>query len=228
MGILHASFIDGAKATCRRPAMLHRLSLALLVVVGLSGVGVVAQGADELVATGSVFEIGESEVGGIGTFTVKPKVYGLYDHPVTKKVDMKAAAKFIAGLGTGTIQCEWTKRILLYDKKLLSEANKAATFTAAWLALPENTDQNQPLPLDLHLGSKQVDPALPVRTVHLSPPLICDVEIGAEFITITGQWFGTKKPKVWFEYLNAKNCVKRLNCRTAWTAGSTPRTSRST
>jgi formylglycine-generating enzyme required for sulfatase activity len=212
MGILHAPLADSAKATCRR-TILRRLSLALLIVAGLSGIGVVAQVADEFVTTGSVFEIGENEVGDIGPFTAKPKVYGLYDHPVTKKVGMKAAAKFIAGLGTGTVQCEWTKRIPLYDKKLLSAANKAATFTAAWLALPENAAQNQPLPLALNLGSKQVDPALPVRTVHLSPPLIYTVEITGPFFTITGRWFGTKKPKVWFEYRDAKNCVKRVNCK---------------
>jgi formylglycine-generating enzyme required for sulfatase activity len=211
MSILHASFTDDTKATCRRSTIRHQLSRALLMVAGLSGVGVIAQEADELVTTGSVFEIGQDEVGDIGTFTAKPKVYGLYDHPVTEKVDMKAAAKFIAGLDTGIVQCEWTKRIPLYDKKLLSAANKVATFTAAWLV--ENLDQNQPLALDLHLGSKQVDPALPVRTVQLSPPLIDDVEMGAEFITITGRWFGTKKPKVWFEYLNANNRVKRLNCK---------------
>jgi hypothetical protein len=62
MGILHAPFADNAKATCRG-TIVSRLSLALLMVVGLFGIGVVAQEADELVTTGSGFGIDKAEVG---------------------------------------------------------------------------------------------------------------------------------------------------------------------
>jgi hypothetical protein len=196
--------------------------LRTLCGIGLAGAlvvffgsGLSAQGADERLATGSVFEIANDEVGLKVPFDVKPKVQAIYDHPVTGKEGMKAAVKILTPVNVRTtaavVECEWTKRIPLYEKKLLAAANKAATFTATWLA--DNSGQNQPLPLALHLGSKQVDPAQPVRTVQLSPPLIHDVEVGAEFITVTGQWFGTKKPKVWFERLDAKNRVKRLGCK---------------
>jgi formylglycine-generating enzyme required for sulfatase activity len=182
---------------------------ALFCCLGLS-----AQEPDEPVAAGSVFEIGKDEVGLEDDFNVKPKVQATYTHPVTEK-EGKASAKVVNKIGTkdpaDTADCEWSKRIPLYDKKLLSTANKTATFTATWLA--ENADQNQPLALPLSLTSKQVPVNALGRTIHLSPPLIYDVEVGEAFITITGRWFGTKKPKVWFEYLNAKDQVKRLNCK---------------
>ncbi len=172
-----------------------------------------AQEAEERVAAGSAFEVGQDEVGGIGTFDVKPKVWATYTHPVTKKEGMKASAKFLDGLGTDTVGFEWTRRIPLYDKKLLSTANKAATFTAAWLDDEANADQNQPLPLVLGLTSKQVPENVLGRPLPLAPPLIYDVVVEDGFITITGRWFGTGKPKVWMEYLSAKNAVKRLKCK---------------
>jgi formylglycine-generating enzyme required for sulfatase activity len=179
--------------------------------------GLSAQEPDEPVAAGSVFEIGKAEVGLEDDFNVKPKVQATYTHPVTKKEGLKASAKVVNKIGpkdpADTADCEWTKRIPLYDKKLLSVANKAGTFTAAWLADDENEDQNQPLALPLSLTSKQVPGNALNRTIHLAPPLIYDVVVEDGFITITGRWFGTKKPKAWFEYLNAKDQVKRLNCK---------------
>jgi hypothetical protein len=185
--------------------------LALMAASVFCCLGLAAQSAEEHVAAGSVFEINKAEVGLEDDFTVKPKVWAIYTHPVTKKEGMKASAKFLHGLGTDTAGFEWTKRIPLYDKKLLSGANKLATFTATWLE--DNADQNQPLPLALGLTSKQVPENVLARTLHLAPPLIYDVDIGGEYITITGLWFGTGKPKVWMEYLNAKNAVKRLKCK---------------
>jgi formylglycine-generating enzyme required for sulfatase activity len=183
-----------------------------MAAVGICCLGLAAQEAEEEhVAAGSAFAINKAEVGLEDDFAVKPKVQGIYTHPVTKKEGMKASAKFLDGLGTDTAGFEWTKRIPLYDKKLLSGANKLATFTATWLE--DNVDQNQPLPLALGLTSKQGPVNVLERTLHLAPPLIYDVAVEDGFIVITGRWFGTGKPKVWMEYLNAKNAVKRLKCK---------------
>jgi formylglycine-generating enzyme required for sulfatase activity len=194
-------------------AMALMVALAAIVLGG----GVFAQESDEPVAVGTVFDIGKAEVGLEEDFSVKPKVQSTYTHPVTDKAGLKASAKVVNKIGpkdpVDTAVCEWTKRILLYDKKLLSAANKAGMFTAAWLALLENAAQNQPLALPLALTSKQVPENVLDLTLHLSPPLIYDVEIADGLITITGLWFGTKKPRVWFEYLDAKSSVKRLNCK---------------
>jgi len=187
--------------------------LAFMLVTALGCPWLSAQEAEEQVAAGSRFEIDKAEVGLEEDFDAKPKAWATYTHPVTRKEGLKASARFLDGLGTGTVGFEWTRRIPLYDKKLLSTANKAGTFTAAWLEDEDNADQNQPLALPLSLTSKQVPVDVLERTLHLAPPLIYDVVVEDGAITITGRWFGTGKPKVWMEYLNAKNAVKRLKCK---------------
>jgi hypothetical protein len=96
--------------------LLPGYRFVVMVAAGLCCLGLAAQEAEEHVAAGSVFAIGQDEVGDIGTFDVKPKVWATYTHPVTKKEGMKASAKFLDGLSTGIAGFEWTRRIPLYDK----------------------------------------------------------------------------------------------------------------
>jgi len=172
----------------------------------------------ELIATGTQFDIGNDEVGlAPAQFAAKPKVTTVYTDPVTRMAGKKASAKVVskvsAKLPMDDITCEWAKKIRLLNLKLLAARNKAGETTAAWLAA--NPLQNQPLDLPLTLTSKQVANGIPqaVRTLSLAPPEIGAVVVQVATIEVTGNWFGTKKPKVWMEYLVAGKGIKKLNCK---------------
>jgi hypothetical protein len=157
----------------------------------------------ELIACGSQFAIGNDEVGlAPAQFNAKPKAYAIYTDPVKlipgKKATAKVLTKVSAKLPVDTIDCGWTKKIRLFNKALLAAQNKAGKDTATWLS--DNPTQNQPLALPLRASSKQI-PDQAVRTLSLAPPTVDVVEVKAATIEVTGQFFGTKKPKVWMEYL---------------------------
>jgi hypothetical protein len=177
----------------------------------------------ELIAVGSQFDIANGEVGLGGQFTAKPKVTTVYTDPVSRIPGKKASAKVItkvsAKLPVDDIACDWTKKIRLFNAKLLAARHKLGQNTAEWLAA--NPAQNQPLDLPLTLTSKQVANGIPqaVRTVTLAPPTLAAVVDGDPdlkgnpTLLVTGDWFGTKKPKVWFEYLLPGKGIKKLNAK---------------
>jgi hypothetical protein len=169
----------------------------------------------EQVAVGSQFTIGNDEVGlASNSFIAKPKAYALYADPVSavqgKKATVKILTKVSATLPTDAVDCAWKKKIRLFDRKLLAMSHKVGVNTADWLA--ENPAQNQPLALALRASSKQI-PDQAVRTLTLAPPAIGTVEVNDATIEITGEFFGTKKPKIWLEYLVPGKGIKKLNCK---------------
>jgi hypothetical protein len=72
----------------------------------------------------------------------------------------------------------------------------------------------------LRLATKPARPAdPPLGTAQLPPPEITGLSAGPDdthgnpTLILDGRWFGTKKPKVWREYLNAKNQIKKQACK---------------
>jgi len=169
----------------------------------------------ELVACGSAFQVTADEMGLAGDFDVKPKLYATYTDFVSRTPGKKAAVKLLTKLfPTGAVDGAWGKKIRLVNLKLLAARNKLGTTTMQWLA--ENPAQNQPLDLNLRMASKQAGIGdKRVRTLSLAPVRIDDVrELPNEgVIEITGAWFGTKKPKVWMEYVVPGKGVKKLNAK---------------
>jgi hypothetical protein len=176
---------------------------------GTSSATVTVTVFDERVAQGATFDLLPDEVG-LGLFMAKPKVYVTYFDPIKdpdqkklKKATAKVLTKIDRKLGTASITCEWTKKIKLYSPKEFKASEAAGIGAAEWI-----TEVNQRnLVLNLRLASKEIDPRdQPVRPLALAVPVIADIVPGVPdlkgnaTLLITGQWLGTKKPKVWREY----------------------------
>jgi uncharacterized repeat protein (TIGR03803 family) len=160
-------------------------------------------------AYGSTFTFDAADVAGLPTpdlFLVKPKVYGTYFDPVKdparekeKKGTAKVLTKVDGDLGTATLSVEWKKKVKLYDVAAYKTALKAGTSADTWLA---DTDNQAPLALDLRASSKELDEES-VYAAQLMPPEITGVvDNGDGTLTVAGRHFGTKKPKVWREYVD--------------------------
>jgi hypothetical protein len=162
------------------------------------------------VATGRVSGLDCAWVEGLDAFTKKPKVYATYTDPVSrvagKKATMKVLTKIVSGVPEPILSCEWTKKIRLYDLKGFKADQKLGNDTATWIA-----GHQQVLVLDQRVASKEATPAdQSIHALGLCPPEITGVvDNGDGTMTITGNWFGTKNPKVWREYEDAKNAVKQ-------------------
>jgi len=167
----------------------------------------------ERIACGSLIAIDKEEVG-LPRFSLKPKAYGLYRDPVKlvdgKKASVKIITKVSAKLPAEAIEGEWTRRIRLYDPKLLSVAHKLGVKSKSWL---EGTPPPQgDLAMPLRILSKEL-PDMPVRTVLLSPPAITGIRVETSVIEINGSWFGVRKPKAWFEYETADKGIRKLGAK---------------
>jgi hypothetical protein len=169
-----------------------------------AGATVTANFAMDLVACGTTFWITAEEAGlGLdGIFNVKPKVYAQFDNPVSGKQGkavVKVLTKIVKGQGANQIQCEWTKKIRLYNVKLFKAAEKAGTSAAIWIADSDNQDD---LFLELHAASKEIpgnDQRLAPKALAV-PVIEANTENPDGSLSITGKWFGTKAPKAWREY----------------------------
>ncbi len=167
-----------------------------------TGMTVIANFAMQQVACGSTFEV-DADAAGLDRFRVKPKAFATYLHPVSGKAG-KASAKVLdkvdAETGLLTVSCEWTKKVKLYDAKAFKAAQAGGIGAAAWI-----TANLQDLETDLHFASKEIEDTV-VQPLALAVPVIADIQLGDPdpkgnpTWTITGTWFGTKKPKAWREY----------------------------
>jgi hypothetical protein len=155
------------------------------------------------VACGASFTVTAAEAGVPGDrFMLAPKVYALFDHPVTGKPG-KASAKILAKppkeTGAVSVACGWIKKIRLHDAKALKAAEKAGIGAAAWLQ--QDPAPQGDLPLELHAAGKEIpdgDQRIPTRA--LTPPVITGiVDNGDGTLTVTGEWFGNAAIKVWRE-----------------------------
>jgi predicted outer membrane repeat protein len=158
----------------------------------------------EMLAAGRVFGIAADELL-LPAFTIKPKVYGQYDHPVVVgKLGLKAAAKVLTKVdkaGTDPLDGEWTKKIKLYDAKAFKAAQKVGERADAWV--PANQEN---LPVVLHVASKEIaDGDQPLRDALLAAPEILTATVaaadGVTTVTFEGNCFGTKGLKASREYV---------------------------
>jgi hypothetical protein len=194
---------------------VHAVTFADPADGGMMPVGDMA--STPTVARGSVVDITSGEAGLLGDFTAKPKVWATYDDPVTgvtgKKATLKVLNKITADLPVGAANCELTKNIRLYDRKAFIAEQKNGVDAATWLAVPGNQVD---WPLDVHMSSKKdgiVDDLAGIGGLTLAAPQILTVTVGDGDVAIEGNWFGTRKPKVWREFENAKGQIKKQNCK---------------
>jgi hypothetical protein len=184
--------------------------------IGITGdVAVTARFKMEQVAIGSTFVMAAEDVS-LTVFKAKPKVYATYVNPITEKAG-KASAKVLDKIdkveGNATLACEWTKKINLYDAKAFKASEAGGVGAAVWITEVNQSD----LVMNLRLASKEVEDQ-PVKPLALVAPVIDAIAnggqdaMGNDTLIITGQWFGTKAPKVWREYViqgKAGDIIKR-------------------
>jgi hypothetical protein len=165
-------------------------------------------------APGLVVALNAADVNGLATpgkFFLKPSFYGIYVDPLVtvvaqqkpKKASLKVLTKIVKTVGATFLECEWTKKVKLYNGKNLKAAMMTGTDVETWLAIPGN--QNN-LDFSLYVASKEANPASQrlVGASLMAPEVLTVTESpGGDLgtlLTIEGNWFGTKKPKVWREY----------------------------
>ncbi len=170
-------------------------------------------------AYGSTFQVDAADVDGLpdpgAEFLVKPKVFAVYFDPVKDpdgEKPKKATAKVLDKVtiaGKNPLEVEWRKKVKLYSQSLFKAALKVGQDADAWLA---EEGHQEPLALDVRLSSKELAEES-VYAAQLMPPEITGMEDNGDgTLTITGRHFGTKKPKVWREYLDDE-VVKCQKCK---------------
>ncbi|MCF6176546.1 MAG: glycosyl hydrolase family 8 [Victivallaceae bacterium] len=183
------------------------------------------------VATGLQFKIAASEVadpsgGTLSEFVDSLNVYASCFDPVKggdKKMKIKVLTDLPAAGGSQVTEvvCEWQHNILLYDKRALQKANKAGTYTADWLINNPINNLSCYLRVQTCLadGTRFGDDL--DKKLFITSPEITDIEnldgtiLGTgsvqpgKVIVLKGKYFGYKPPKVWIEYLDKHNKIKK-------------------
>ncbi len=150
----------------------------------------------------------------VAGFSRNPRIWGEYLDPPWKALlerkPKKATAAAIGKVvpGAAEAHAEWKKPACLFNRKDLAAQNKEGIYAALWLA----AHPLEPLPVDQWLEAKE--PAGTVRQSYrqgllVGPEITAITSNDNGTMTLDGRWFGTKKPKVWREYRNAKDVVKR-------------------
>lgn len=180
----------------------------------------------KLVSMGSVISISAADVG-LVKFYKKPKVYALYDYtdnngnPRQKKFNLKVLTKVPDenGAGVATVNCEWKKKITIYDKKGFAAAYKEGTDADTYFS----SNYQSPLEMQLHVfDSETKNDSTLAESLYVMPPHISSLENESgvvvsdgrcdDIIVIKGEYFSTKYPKVYLETLkNGK--IKKFNCK---------------
>jgi C1A family cysteine protease len=154
------------------------------------------------------------DAGLVAGFSRNPRIWGEYLAPPWKALlerkPKKAAAAAIGKVvpGAAEAHAEWKKPVCLFNRKDLAAQNKEGIYAALWLAANPIT----PMLVDQWLEAKE--PAGTVRRQYrqgllVGPEITAITPNDDGTLTLDGRWFGTKKPKVWREYRNAKEVVKR-------------------
>jgi hypothetical protein len=172
------------------------------------------------VAIGSALIIEAADIEDLpipGEFSIKPKVFTIYD--LGSKSGLKANLGVLTKISkkkpSSFIQCQWTKKIRLYNQKALNNARKQGISAAVWAIDPANQEI---LDMELYLMSKEI-PKQYFQPVALALPVITNISSGPQTkkgqdtLIITGNWFGVKSIKIGREYITGKGAIKLQNMK---------------
>lgn len=189
------------------------------------------------VTCGSYFDVAAGDLDGAGTplpggvFTRRPRVYATYTDPISARVRSAYLTGLTAITATNTSATssnEWRTNVCLYDRRAFSLAYRNGTkfknFTGQVDSLTCTT-----LGVKTYENATAIDDTLDY-TVVIKPPSINDVvsfdttthtALGTagnklhkgSIILIRGKYFGSKVPKVWFEYTNSRGSIAMARCR---------------
>jgi len=153
---------------------------------------------------GNILGLGADDVPETGgAFTAAPKLIGHYFDPVKGKKFAKATFKATLDApapAPGAV-FELKKKVKLYDAKAFKAAYKAGQRCLDFL----NIQPNQGMLFNLEAQHAQGAEPFSGLVAHVAllPPEITSLDGGPDLgsvLTINGNWFGVKPPKVWLEY----------------------------
>jgi hypothetical protein len=164
---------------------------------------------------GSAFTVTAGEAT-LEAFTKKPKLWAAYFDPVKDPLELlkpkKASAsvldKITPTAPTTEVRAEWKKKICLFDRKTLVREQKGGRLITDWLG----DHAIVPLLVDQWINAKEPTKTVLAtyrRDLIVAPEITGIVPNPDGTLTLSGAWFGTKKPKVWREYTDAKGAVKQ-------------------
>jgi hypothetical protein len=163
---------------------------------------------------GSAFTVTAGEAG-LLEFTRKPKLWTVYVDPVKDpwrvkpgKASASVLGKVSSAAPTTQVRAEWKKKLCLFSRKYFQGEQKIGTPVALWLA----NHAIEPLLVDQWIGTKEPS-GIVLKTyrqdLFVGPKITGAVDNGNGTMTLSGNWFGTKAPKVWREYIDAKKNVAK-------------------
>jgi Tol biopolymer transport system component len=176
-----------------------------------------ARDTGSALTVGQTFQVNAGDVTGLDEdFIKKPKVVGRYTDPVKLLPKGKAAKVLTALFPEDVLRGEWKGKIALFDKKLVPKTQTCARYFGA--------NPIAPLACELRISTTKADGTKLVEAdagdVVIAPPDITGVYGGPngmdgaiasagleDTVVLRGARFGTKKPKVWLEYVS-KGIVK--------------------
>jgi hypothetical protein len=186
-----------------------------LAVLALFAVAVPCLNAQEIpVAAGQTFDVDASLVS-LPSYSAKPKLSCTFNNVVSSKLQKASAKLWTYTAGGSTATFLWTKKIKLYNKANFIQMQKNGVSIVGWLGSGFQADQY----MTGTMASTELDPPVFVANpIVLRAPRVDAVLENTPSVgqyAIRGMWFGTKKPKVWIEYVsnNDSASVKRLKCK---------------
>jgi hypothetical protein len=135
-----------------------------------------------------------------GTFATAPKVVGSYFDPVKGKKTAKATFKATRNFDGSIAILDLKKKVRLSSAKDFKSGYKFGILCRTFLGRT-TPNQGMNFDLDVTLPNKTVVPD--VAHLALRPPEItgtAGMPVPGAQVTLGGDWFGVKPPKIWIEY----------------------------
>jgi hypothetical protein len=181
------------------------------------------------VTQGSVFSVAAGEINvALVQLTRKPSVKGEYFDPIkdpgqakAKKATVKVVTAVSAKAPLPAVDCEWTKKTVLFNKSAHTAAYAAGQTMAEILAADPMFKLNHYLPVITTEGVRY-DVRLDKALLLVAPGLTDTTTVGGvpvvnarpgDTVRLVGNWFGVKAPKVWLEYKTTAGKVKMKTCK---------------
>ena len=154
----------------------------------------------------------------------RPIVYAEYSDPFNdgalKRVNMKVLTRISKKEYRFSFRVGASKNIPLYSKKQLKSVYKAG------IPFKNFNGQISSLAVKVHvlhyLEGNRINTVL-TRAFYINPPEINSVESvegekidslsPGDFAVLEGKYFGSRKPKIWIEYLMPNNRIKTIRCK---------------
>jgi len=194
---------------------IHLTFLSFMVILGLLNAADNITVGSRITIKASEIQISDGEF--LDKFTSKIKAYAKPINNSSDTIPLKVLTQPSDSSQLEEVKLYLQKKVLLMSKKLIKTAYKAGKSAST-------IEEGKAVELECHIIYNDKDYTIP-RIFNLMPPKIEDITdmkgvhlenmpTPSQNIKVIGDFFGSKKPKVWLEYLNSKkNKIKPLKCK---------------